>query len=49
MPEWMTVGALLAYLRPFYPAWDSNLVADLIKQFDLPRDANSATFPAACA
>ncbi|HYM76906.1 MAG TPA: ABC transporter ATP-binding protein [Candidatus Dormibacteraeota bacterium] len=38
MPEWMTVGALLAYLRPFYPAWDSNLEADLIKQFDLPRD-----------
>src|SRR5579863_519481 len=22
MPEWMTVGALLAYLRPFYSAWD---------------------------
>ena len=20
MPEWMAVGALLAYLRPFYPA-----------------------------
>src|SRR5690242_14898374 len=24
-PEWMTVGSLLAYLRPFYPAWDRNL------------------------
>lgn len=38
MPEWMTVGALLNYLRPFYPTWDANLEADLIKQFDLPRD-----------
>ena len=38
MPEWMTVGALLNYLRPFYPTWDASLEADLIKQFDLPRD-----------
>jgi len=38
MPEWMTVGALLDYLRPFYPAWDAALEAELIKQFDLPRD-----------
>jgi len=37
MPEWMTVGALLNYLRPFYPTWDANLEADLIKQFDLPQ------------
>jgi ABC-2 type transport system ATP-binding protein len=38
VPEWMTVGALLNYLRPFYPTWDGNLEADLIRQFDLPRD-----------
>lgn len=38
MPEWMTVAALLNYLRPFYPTWDANLEAELIKQFDLPRD-----------
>jgi ABC-2 type transport system ATP-binding protein len=38
MLEWMTVGVLLDYLRPFYPAWDSNLEAELVKQFDLPRD-----------
>jgi len=38
MPEWMTVGALLSYLRPFYPAWDHALEAALIKQFELPLD-----------
>jgi len=38
MPEWMTVDTLLDYLRPFYPTWDANLEADLIKQFDLPQD-----------
>jgi ABC-2 type transport system ATP-binding protein len=38
MPEWMTVGALLAYLRPFYPAWDRALEAALIQQFELPLD-----------
>jgi len=37
-PEWMTVGQLLAYLRPFYPAWDSDLENELVKQFDLPLD-----------
>jgi ABC-2 type transport system ATP-binding protein len=38
MPEWMTVDSLLHYLRPFYPAWDRALEAELIKQFDLPRN-----------
>ena len=37
-PEWMTVNALLAYLRPFYPAWDRSLEAELVKQFNLPLD-----------
>jgi ABC-2 type transport system ATP-binding protein len=37
-PEWMTVAALLAYLRPFYPGWDRKLEADLVTQFDLPLD-----------
>ena len=36
MPEWMTVSALLNYLRPFYSTWDTNLEAELVKQFDLP-------------
>jgi len=38
MPEWMTVGGLFDYLRPFYPAWDTKLEAQLIEQFDLPRN-----------
>jgi ABC-2 type transport system ATP-binding protein len=35
-PEWMTVGAMLAYLRPFYPGWDRGLEQELVRQFDLP-------------
>jgi len=38
LPEWMRVGALLEYLRPFYPSWDRALEDELISQFDLPRD-----------
>ena len=37
-PEWMRVGALIDYLRPFYPSWDRSLEEELIRQFDLPRD-----------
>jgi ABC-2 type transport system ATP-binding protein len=36
MPEWMTVEYLLAYLKPFYPTWDDDRAAELLKQFDLP-------------
>jgi len=35
-PEWMTVGAMLEYLRPFYPTWDRALEQELVRQFDLP-------------
>ena len=38
LPEWMTVQYLLAYLKPFYPAWDDARAAQLIRQFDLPLD-----------
>jgi len=38
LPGWMHVGAFLAYLRPFYPAWDRDLEKELVKQFDLPLD-----------
>ena len=38
IPEWMKVGALLEYLREFYPTWDPALEDSLIKQFELPRD-----------
>lgn len=37
-PEWMTVGQMLAYLRPFYPQWDRGLEKHLAAQFDLPMD-----------
>ncbi|HTB20914.1 MAG TPA: ABC transporter ATP-binding protein [Bryobacteraceae bacterium] len=38
LPEWMTVGYLLAYLKPFYTTWDDARAAELIRQFDLPLD-----------
>jgi ABC-2 type transport system ATP-binding protein len=38
LPEWMKVGAFLAYLRPFYPTWDRQLESDLVQQFSLPLD-----------
>src|SRR5262245_55892257 len=38
MPEWMTFGYLLQYLKPFYPAWDEHRVQELLRQFDLPLD-----------
>jgi ABC-2 type transport system ATP-binding protein len=36
MPEWMTIGAMLAYYRSFYPQWDLALEKQLVRQFDLP-------------
>ncbi len=36
MPGWMTVEQFLAYLRPFYPAWDTALERALLAQFQLP-------------
>lgn len=36
LPDWMTVEYLLGYLKPFYPAWDDALAAELVRQFDLP-------------
>ena len=38
MPEWMTVGYFMAYLKPFYPTWDDARAEELLRQFDLPRD-----------
>jgi ABC-2 type transport system ATP-binding protein len=38
MPNWMTVGYFMAYLKPFYPTWDEERARELIKQFDLPLD-----------
>jgi ABC-2 type transport system ATP-binding protein len=38
MPESMTVGAFLSYLRPFYPTWDRALEKQLLRNFALPLD-----------
>lgn len=38
MPEWMTVKYFLAYLKPFYPAWDDSLANELVREFDLRLD-----------
>ncbi|HTL66633.1 MAG TPA: ABC transporter ATP-binding protein [Lacunisphaera sp.] len=36
LPDWMTVRQLLDYCRPFYPTWDRELEAKLLRDFDLP-------------
>jgi ABC-2 type transport system ATP-binding protein len=36
LPDAMTVGGLLDYMRPFYPTWDRALEQQLVRQFDLP-------------
>jgi ABC-2 type transport system ATP-binding protein len=36
MPDALTIGGLLDYVRPFYPRWDRELEAQLVRQFDLP-------------
>jgi ABC-2 type transport system ATP-binding protein len=33
LPDWMTVGQFLSYLKGFYPTWDD---AGLVQQLDLP-------------
>jgi ABC-2 type transport system ATP-binding protein len=35
LPDWMTVGQFLSYLKGFYPHWDD---AALVAQLDLPLD-----------
>jgi ABC-2 type transport system ATP-binding protein len=36
MPDGMTIGAFLRYVRGFYPEWDRELEAELVEQLDLP-------------
>jgi ABC-2 type transport system ATP-binding protein len=38
LPEGMTVGGMLDYMRPFYPLWDRALERQLVQQFNLPLD-----------
>ena len=35
LPDWMTVDQLIAYVRPFYPAWDEALCHKLRRDLDL--------------
>jgi ABC-2 type transport system ATP-binding protein len=37
LPGWMSVGYFMRYLKPFYPAWDDSLAAELLRNFELPR------------
>jgi ABC-2 type transport system ATP-binding protein len=36
MPDALTIGGLLDYVRPFYPRWDLELEAQLVHQFNFP-------------
>lgn len=36
IPDALTIGGLLDYVRPFYPHWDKEFEAKLVRQFDLP-------------
>jgi ABC-2 type transport system ATP-binding protein len=36
MPGRLSVGEYIAYLRPFYPAWDRDLEAEILAQLRLP-------------
>jgi ABC-2 type transport system ATP-binding protein len=38
LPEGLTVAQFLAYLRPFYPTWDTDLEAAILGQAQLPPD-----------
>lgn len=42
LPVWMTARQLLDYCRPFYPTWDRELEATLLKQFALPESRKLA-------
>jgi len=38
MPSGLSVGEYLAYLRAFYPTWDPNLEASILRQLRLPAE-----------
>ena len=38
MPGRMAVAEYIAYLRPFYPAWDRDLEVEILRQLRLPPD-----------
>jgi ABC-2 type transport system ATP-binding protein len=36
LPDYLTIGGLMDYCRPFYPTWDAAFARDLAVQLDLP-------------
>jgi ABC-2 type transport system ATP-binding protein len=38
MPSWMRVGYFLSYCKPFYPSWNDEDLAGLIRLYELPLD-----------
>ena len=36
LPDWMTIEQFFVYLEPFYPKWDGEFAAALVRQFELP-------------
>lgn len=36
LPEYLTIGGLMDYCRPFYPTWDAAFARELAVQLDLP-------------
>ena len=47
LPGWMRVSEFLAYARPFYPAWDDERAAALVRAYELPADRRLRASPAA--
>jgi len=45
IPGWMTVAELLAYCKPFYPAWDDALCRTLLADLALPLNVKIDRMP----
>jgi ABC-2 type transport system ATP-binding protein len=43
MPEWMRVGYFLSYCKPFYPNWNDEEAAALVRLYKLPLDRTIKT------
>src|SRR5207244_11112692 len=43
IPEWMRVGYFLSYCRPFYPNWNDEEAAALVRLYELPLDRTIKT------
>jgi ABC-2 type transport system ATP-binding protein len=43
IPEWMRVGHFLSYCRPFYPNWNDEEAAALVRLYELPLDRTIKT------